>query len=657
MIVTDRFVFVHMHKTGGQTINKIIGHCIDDHHVVGYHYPIAELPDDARELPVVGIVRNPWDWYASWYAFNRRPGIRNQLFEVVSAGGAADFKATVTNLVQLGSDTPESAAHRAQLSQLLPDALEGNRGAGLTSSSMQELADANCGYLSWLFFRMLGDPDSERLEIGRFENLQHDFLEIMYRLDVTQADAMRTAFDNQARANVSRHSHYSHYYDDELRDLVATRHHALIEEYGYEFQPLKPAGAHYDFPDDAYADGERGFHKLLGRADNFLRLNETLDTTAISKKVDQIPAERWAESDRRKIFNVHRNTQSLSLVHFEDYKYDEPEYRDLYSELEEEIAPIVDYIASYYRNNGFIVRAMLAKLEAGGQIPKHTDAGYSLMNCHRVHLPLITSEAVDFFVGGETVQMRAGELWEINNATEHAVSNNGTEDRVHLIVDWMPNLHNKTENEVLTADQLDGEDGEAANEEMLGSIIGQANQLHRSGELRKAETLYRQVLHFDKDHVVANNLLGLMCIQTRRFDEAVKHIERALKVAPDDAQAQANLGVALKEVGRPEDAAKHLEESLRLEPNRPRILNNLGSIYFLLGRHDEAIKRFEDSVTAQPGSVEAHFNLGSALLQLQRYDEAVAHLEQCVRLRPEFEEGRNRFEKARQLLEASRTRQ
>jgi tetratricopeptide (TPR) repeat protein len=221
----------------------------------------------------------------------------------------------------------------------------------------------------------------------------------------------------------------------------------------------------------------------------------------------------------------------------------------------------------------------------------------------------------------------------------------------------MPNLHNKTENEVLTADQLDGEDGEAANEEMLGSIIGQANQLHRSGELRKAETLYRQVLHFDKDHVVANNLLGLMCIQTRRFDEAVKHIERALKVAPDDAQAQANLGVALKEVGRPEDAAKHLEESLRLEPNRPRILNNLGSIYFLLGRHDEAIKRFEDSVTAQPGSVEAHFNLGSALLQLQRYDEAVAHLEQCVRLRPEFEEGRNRFEKARQLLEASRTRQ
>ena len=408
MIVTDRFVFVHMHKTGGQTINKIIGNCIADHRVVGYHYPIAECPDDARELPVVGIVRNPWDWYASWYAFNRRPGIRNQLFEIVSAGGTANFKTTVTNLVQLGADTPESAAHRAQLSQLLPDELDGNRGAGLTRSCMQELAGANCGYLSWLFARMLGDSHSEQLEIGRFENLQDDFLSIMSRLDVAQTDAMRAAFDSQTRGNVSRHSHYSHYYDNELRDLVAAHDQALIDDYGYEFQSLKPAGAHYEFPDDAYTDGERGFHKLLGREDNFLRLNETFDTTAIRKKVEQIPAERWAESDRRKIFNVHRNTQSLSLVHFEDYKYDTPEYRDLYSELEEEVGPVVDYIANYFRNNGFIVRAMLARLNAGGEIPKHKDAGFSLMNCHRVHLPLITSDKVDFFVGGETIQMQAG---------------------------------------------------------------------------------------------------------------------------------------------------------------------------------------------------------------------------------------------------------
>ena len=50
----------------------------------------------------------------------------------------------------------------------------------------------------------------------------------------------------------------------------------------------------------------------------------------------QLPAERWAESDRNRIFKVHSHTQSLALVHFEDYRYETPEYRDLYAEFRDE---------------------------------------------------------------------------------------------------------------------------------------------------------------------------------------------------------------------------------------------------------------------------------------------------------------------------------
>jgi preprotein translocase subunit SecA len=32
-----------------------------------------------------------------------------------------------------------------------------------------------------------------------------------------------------------------------------------------------------------------------------------------------------------------------------------------------------------------------------------------------------------------------GEMWEINNATLHAVDNRSERDRIHLIVDWVPN--------------------------------------------------------------------------------------------------------------------------------------------------------------------------------------------------------------------------
>jgi hypothetical protein len=40
---------------------------------IGYHYPYHMLPAESADLPVVGMVRNPWDCYISWYAFNTRP--------------------------------------------------------------------------------------------------------------------------------------------------------------------------------------------------------------------------------------------------------------------------------------------------------------------------------------------------------------------------------------------------------------------------------------------------------------------------------------------------------------------------------------------------------------------------------------------------------
>ncbi len=36
MIVTKRFVFIHLHKTGGQSLSDIIQHCFPDHETIGY---------------------------------------------------------------------------------------------------------------------------------------------------------------------------------------------------------------------------------------------------------------------------------------------------------------------------------------------------------------------------------------------------------------------------------------------------------------------------------------------------------------------------------------------------------------------------------------------------------------------------------------------
>jgi Flp pilus assembly protein TadD len=465
---------------------------------------------------------------------------------------------------------------------------------------------------------------------------------------------MDALFDSERRENVSQRSHYSHYYGDELRRLIASEDAKLIAEHAYRFESVKPGGTRYEYSAAWTPDNRPAFRKLLGRDASFLRLNDSLDVEPLRRKVALIPPETWATSDRNRLFKVHSHTQSVALVHFEDYRHERPEYHDAWENFREELAPIVDYIADYYDDNGFVVRALLAKLSANGEIPLHTDAGFSLMNSHRIHLPVVTNDEVTFSVGGKTAQLRAGEMWEINNATAHGVRNRGGDDRVHLIIDWMPNRYGKPVSRALQPDEAEDADDGAANEHMLASLVQQARQFQRSGQPDRAEALYRQVLHFDPTHVVAGNLLGLLCLGSRRFEEAVQHIERALSLAPDDAQAHANLGLALKECGRMDEAVEHFRASLDLAPGNVRVLNNLGGLLVLLGSAEDAIPCFREALRLAPGQAEIHFNLGSALLQAGHCDEAIQALEQCVALRPDFAEAHNRLQRARTMPGATR---
>jgi Flp pilus assembly protein TadD len=636
MIITKRFVFIHMHKTGGQTLNDIISQCIPSHRAVGYHFPHSEIPQQCKALPRVGMVRNPWDWYLSWYAFNRDPAIENPLYEVLSEGGRGDFKTTVSRLIELGSDSDRSRKDRAALIAILPDSLDDNTGAGLNKDSIRDLGASDAGYYSWLFRRMLGDTDDNGVWVGKFENYRDDFIAIMQQLSVEETAALKLELDKQERRNASIHSHYSHYYDAELRDLVATAESELIDNYGYRFERVGHAGDDSRTQFDASSGGDRGFKKLLGRADNFLLLRRDFDVGAVKERVGQIAQARWRDSRRELEFEVHRDTQALVLVRFEDYRHPLPQYLELYDELEDELRPVLDFIARYYRDNGFIVRVLLAKLRAGGSIASHRDSGYSLLNCHRVHIPITTNDKTIFTVGGEDRLMRVGEFWEINNALAHAVVNRGDEDRIHLIIDWMPNFANRSQALALLEDPVQTANASADEAGILRSRVVEAYRLHNSGQLRQAETIYREVLAIDAGHADSNNLLGLLCIQGDRFEEAARHIGNALLSRPDDAQAHANRGFALKSLKRFDEACTHFRRALLLAPGNPETHNDLGSVYRELGRFEDAIASYQRAVELHPDFAEAHNNLGCTLMIPGRYTEAVASLRRSLDLNPDL---------------------
>lgn len=85
------------------------------------------------------------------------------------------------------------------------------------------------------------------------------------------------------------------------------------------------------------------------------------------------------------------------------------------------------------------LRALLARLPAGGAIVPHKDQGPYFAKTIRLHVPVVTTAAVWTYCRGESYRMAAGELWALNNTAVHGVWNgHATAARIHLICDFLP---------------------------------------------------------------------------------------------------------------------------------------------------------------------------------------------------------------------------
>ncbi len=112
------------------------------------------------------------------------------------------------------------------------------------------------------------------------------------------------------------------------------------------------------------------------------------------------------------------------------------------SELEAAIQAVLPSLLEDYPAGGLICRMQLARLPAGASIQQHHDSSYLLRLCHRIHLPLLTESGVQFSIAGQDFYFPAGIGVELNNRVSHGAEHHGTQDRVHLILDYLPPEHN-----------------------------------------------------------------------------------------------------------------------------------------------------------------------------------------------------------------------
>lgn len=149
-----------------------------------------------------------------------------------------------------------------------------------------------------------------------------------------------------------------------------------------------------------------------------------------------------------------------------------------------------------------------------------------------------------------------------------------------------------------------------------------------------AELPFRRVLQLDPGNIHALNLLGVVCINMGRADEAIALIEKALCSAPDDAEALANLGLALRRSNRLGDAAEAFRQSLLRNNKNPTVLNNLGSIFLELGRFPESVDYYRAALGIDPNHVDSLINISGALTQSGQFAGATAAAMRAEELRP-----------------------
>lgn len=203
MILTRDFVFIHLPKTGGTFIRRVMErHAPKEWQTKIYegHPTVEDIPESHRQLPVIGAIRNPWSFYVSWYAFLKSKVDDYEYFNQVSKGGTLDFQTTLRNV--MNTEPVKSS------------------GWG--------------GYTYFIDFTYREKLHSTRYI--RFENLREDFVEALDEC-TTVPDDLRKALLETPKINVSKHDEPAAYYDDELVAMIQQRDKPAFEMFGYPEHP------------------------------------------------------------------------------------------------------------------------------------------------------------------------------------------------------------------------------------------------------------------------------------------------------------------------------------------------------------------------------------------------------------------------------------
>lgn len=164
----------------------------------------------------------------------------------------------------------------------------------------------------------------------------------------------------------------------------------------------------------------------------------------------------------------------------------------------------------------------------------------------------------------------------------------------------------------------------------INELVSLLSQAHFEEAAHLARTM---TVRFPK-HWVGWKMLGVVFQQMGRDADALLPMQKAVKLAPEDAESHNNLGIILKSLNRLEESAASYRRALKINRNYTQAHGNLGATLQMLGRLNEAETSYRQALRLEPAYARAHGNLGAVLHDLKRLDEAEASYRRSLQLNP-----------------------
>ena len=172
----------------------------------------------------------------------------------------------------------------------------------------------------------------------------------------------------------------------------------------------------------------------------------------------------------------------------------------------------------------------------------------------------------------------------------------------------------------------------------LQLIWDEARNHIESGNPDKAIEIYKYILVRYGDEAVAveyaNAYLADLYLTLQKYDLAESHIQKALKLKPENAGYRYILGFAYSYRKLWDKAVPEFEAAVKIEPGNGEYLRGLGWAKFSSGKVADGLKTLEKASRLAPDNANIFTDLAVVSLSLPDMDKAREYAERAVRIDP-----------------------